>query len=70
MYVGNDVFTVRALTAVSVHPGDTVEIDHWPHTKHVLRVRLLSNGSGGSAIDPAPEAPRPGLDRSSGRSWR
>lgn len=67
MYVGNDVFTVRALTAVSVHPGDTVEIDHWPHTKHVLRVRLLSNGSGGEA---APEPPRTGIDRSSGRNWR
>ncbi|MEI6664600.1 MAG: hypothetical protein WCL53_00425 [Chloroflexota bacterium] len=70
MYVGNDVFTVRALTSVSVHPGDAVEIDHWPHTKHVLSVRLLSSGSGGSTSEPTPEAPRSGLDRSSGRSWR
>ncbi|RLT28518.1 MAG: hypothetical protein DWI48_00120 [Chloroflexi bacterium] len=70
LYVGNDVFTVRALTAVSLHPGDSVEVDHWPHTKHVLRVRLLSTGSGDTPSEPAPAAPSSGLDRSSGRNWR
>ena len=32
--------------------GDTVEVDHWPHTKTVLRVRLLAQGT-------QPEPPRP-----------
>lgn len=48
MHVEKDVFTVAPLTAVSVHPGDTVEIEHWPHTKTVMRVRLLGHGSGTS----------------------
>jgi hypothetical protein len=70
VYVGSDVFTVRPLTAVTLHPGDSVEIDHWPHTKHVLSVRLLTTGSGTSTNEAPPEPPRQGLDRSSGRSWR
>ncbi len=45
MHVDKNVYTVKPLTAVSVHPGDTVEVDHWPHTKTVLRVRLISHGA-------------------------
>jgi hypothetical protein len=52
MHVNKDVYTVAPLTAASVHPGDTVEVEHWPHTKTVIRVRLLGHGSG----DPAPDA--------------
>lgn len=46
MYVGDNVYTVAPLTAVSVRTGDRVEVEHWPHTKTVVRVRLLEPGSG------------------------
>jgi len=46
MFAGDTVYTVEPLTSVTVRPGDTVEVDHWPHTKTVVAVRLLSQGSG------------------------
>lgn len=45
-FVGDTVYTVAPLTAVSLRTGDTVEVEHWPHTKTVVRVRLLTQGSG------------------------
>ena len=53
VFAGDTVYTVAPLTAVSVRPGDTVEVDHWPYTKTVVAVRLLAQGSG--AVDPAAE---------------
>jgi hypothetical protein len=44
MFVDKTVFTVAPLTALSVEPGDTVEVEHWPHTKTVIRVRLTERG--------------------------
>lgn len=46
MFAGDTVYTVEPLTSVTVRAGDTVEVDHWPHTKTVVAVRLLSHGSG------------------------
>ena len=41
MYVDKTVFTVSPVTSLSVQPGDTVEVEHWPHTKTVIRIRLV-----------------------------
>lgn len=46
VFAGDTVYTVAGLTAVSLRPGDTIEVDHWPHTKAVVAVRLISQGSG------------------------
>jgi hypothetical protein len=50
MFAGDTVYTVEPLTSVTVRTGDTVEVDHWPYTKTVVAVRLLSHGSG--VVDP------------------
>ena len=55
MFAADTVYTVEPLTSVTVRAGDTVEVDHWPHTKTVVAVRLLSHGSG--AVDPGDARP-------------
>lgn len=50
VFAGDTVYTVAPLTSVTLRAGDTIEVDHWPHTKTVIAVRLLSQGSG--AADP------------------
>jgi hypothetical protein len=39
------VFSVDAVTGLSVQPGDTVEVEHWPHTKTVIKFRLVQQAS-------------------------
>ena len=36
------VFTVSPVTSLSVQPGDTVEVEHWPYSKTVIRVHMVS----------------------------
>src|SRR5262249_61432981 len=45
MFVDKTVFTVNPITELSVQAGDTVEVEHWPHTKTVIRVRVLERGN-------------------------
>ena len=45
MFVDKTVFTVQPVTELSVQPGDTVEVEHWPHTKTVIRVRVTGRGN-------------------------
>jgi len=54
MFAGDTVYSVEPLTSVTVRAGDTVEVDHWPHTKTVIAVRLLSQGSGVADPDTRP----------------
>ena len=46
MFVDKVVFEVQPLTSAHVQPGDTVEVEHWPHTRTVIRVRLLGHDAG------------------------
>ena len=57
-FVGDTVYTVAPLTAVSLRTGDSVEVEHWPYTKTVVRVRLLSQGSGSGDASPGRPAYR------------
>jgi hypothetical protein len=45
VYVDKVVFSVDAVTGLSVQPGDTVEVEHWPHTKTVIKFRLVEQAS-------------------------
>jgi hypothetical protein len=45
VYVDKVVFSVNAVTGLSLQPGDTIEVEHWPHTKHVVRLRLVEQAS-------------------------
>jgi hypothetical protein len=45
VYVDKIVFSVDAVTGLSVQPGDTVEVEHWPHTKTVIRFRLVEQAA-------------------------
>jgi hypothetical protein len=45
VYVDKIVFSVTAVTGLSLQPGDTIEVEHWPHTKTVIRLRLVEQAS-------------------------
>jgi hypothetical protein len=60
MYVDKHVFTVHPLTSMSIQAGDTVEVVHWPHTKTVIRVRLLEQApSASQRFQPEPPSGSP-----------
>lgn len=46
VHVDKTVYTVQPTTALSLAPGDTIEVEHWPHTKTVIRVHRVRAGSG------------------------
>lgn len=42
---GNSVFEVLPLTSLTLQAGDTIEVEHWPHTRTVIRMRLVEQAA-------------------------
>lgn len=47
LLVERRVFEVNGATALELHEGDRVRIDHWPHTNTVIAVHKLPRTSAG-----------------------
>ena len=41
VFADTKVYEVEALTSLHLQPGDRIEVEHLPHTRTVIRLRLL-----------------------------
>lgn len=56
VFADNKVFEVLPVTSLHLQPGDTIEVEHWPHTRTVIRVRLLEQAPPRARRDDPPDA--------------
>ena len=41
VFADNNVYEVSPLTSLHLQPGDRIEVEHLPHTRTVIRMRML-----------------------------
>lgn len=51
VFADNQVYEVGAVTSLQLQPGDSIEVEHLPHTRTVIRMRLVEQAAGRTRQD-------------------